>query len=84
MPDAVRCLFYSPFLPILSAENQSAALVLTKKWPRMHQILHFPSHYCVSVTTTTLQAALHYPASIPPSSNTIAVALLDVFTGHHR
>ena len=41
MSDAIRRLFYSPSSPILSAENRSATLVLAKKWPRMHQILHF-------------------------------------------
>jgi len=39
--NAIRRLFYSPMASILSAENRLATWVLEKKWPRMHQILHF-------------------------------------------
>ena len=58
---------------------------LEKKWPRMHQILNLTltfsgekGHYCVSVTTTTpwpAQKSSPPPASIPLSSNGIAVFL---------
>ena len=71
MSDAECRLFYNPLSPILSAENRSTTgtLVLAKSGLDCTKYSIFPKfppnlpmengHYCVSLTTTTTQPAIH-------------------------